>query len=157
MLVLTRAFFVTLKFMWRFHWILKRKVYLVKMNHLPKHNGAGPQRRGAQCSCIGCIGLRPALFGFFELRQNCSRHFGPLHRALDPNPVGQFFESSFIGILTIIRAFRVLDSLSRVLGQKIWRKNNILARMWKVWFVQWRWPQRPEKNNKKSITKLLFN
>jgi len=21
----------------------------------------GPQRRGAQCSCIGCIGLRPAL------------------------------------------------------------------------------------------------
>ena len=124
MLVLTRAFFVTLKFMWRFHWILKRKVYLVKMNHLPKHNGAGPQRRGAQCSCIGCIGLRPALFGFFELRQNCSRHFGPLHRALDPNPVGQFFESSFIGILTIIRAFRVLDSLSRVLGQKIWRKKQ---------------------------------
>ena len=31
------------------------------MNNLPKHQGAGPQRRGAQCSCIGCIGLRPAL------------------------------------------------------------------------------------------------
>ena len=25
------------------------------------HHGAGPQRSGAQCSCIGCIGLRPAL------------------------------------------------------------------------------------------------
>ena len=30
-----------------------------EMNNLPKHHGAGPQRRGAQCSCIG---LRPALF-----------------------------------------------------------------------------------------------
>jgi len=39
----------------------QRKVYLAKMNNLPKHHGAGPQRRGAQCSCIGCIGLRPAL------------------------------------------------------------------------------------------------
>ena len=29
------------------------------MNNLPKHHGPGPQRRGAQCSCIG---LRPALF-----------------------------------------------------------------------------------------------
>jgi len=24
------------------------------MNNLPKNHGAGPQRRGAQCSCIGC-------------------------------------------------------------------------------------------------------
>ena len=31
------------------------------MNNLPKHHDAGPQRRGAQCSCIGCIGLWPAL------------------------------------------------------------------------------------------------
>jgi len=38
-----------------------RKVYLEKMNNLSKHHGAGPQCRGAQCSCIGCIGLRPAL------------------------------------------------------------------------------------------------
>ena len=26
----------------------------------------GPQRRGAQCSCIGCIGLRPALLTVFQ-------------------------------------------------------------------------------------------
>jgi len=51
-----------MKFTWRFYWILKCKVYLAKMNNLPKHHGAGPQRRGAQCSCIGCIGLRPALY-----------------------------------------------------------------------------------------------
>ena len=31
------------------------------MNNLPKHHGGGPQRRRAQSSCIGCIGLRPAL------------------------------------------------------------------------------------------------
>ena len=31
------------------------------MNNLPKHHDAGPYRRGAQCSCIGFIGLRPAL------------------------------------------------------------------------------------------------
>jgi len=31
------------------------------MNNLPKHYGPGFQRRGAQCSCIGCIGLRPGL------------------------------------------------------------------------------------------------
>jgi len=41
-------------------YVLKRKVYLAKMNNLPKHHGAGLQRRGAQCSCIG---LRPALGG----------------------------------------------------------------------------------------------
>jgi len=52
---------LTMKFIWRFSWILKRKVYLENMNNLPKHHGAGPQRRWAQCSCIGCIGLRPAL------------------------------------------------------------------------------------------------
>jgi len=55
---------LTMKFIWRFYWIIKRKVYLAKMNNLPKHHGAGPQRRGAQCSCIGCIGLRPALSGY---------------------------------------------------------------------------------------------
>jgi len=32
-----------------------------KMNNLSKHHGVGLQRCGAQCSCIGCIGLRPAL------------------------------------------------------------------------------------------------
>jgi len=47
-----------MKFIWRFYWILKRKVFLAKMNN---HHGAGPQRRRAQCSCIGCIGLRPAV------------------------------------------------------------------------------------------------
>ena len=50
-----------MKSLWRFYCILKRKVYLAKMNNLPKHHGVGPQRRGAQCSCIGCIGLRPVL------------------------------------------------------------------------------------------------
>jgi len=50
-----------MKFIRRFYWILKHKVYLAKMKSLPKHHGAGPHRRGAQCSCIGCIGLRPAL------------------------------------------------------------------------------------------------
>jgi len=29
------------------------------MNNPPKHHGAGPQKRGVQCSCIG---LRPTLF-----------------------------------------------------------------------------------------------
>jgi len=43
--------------------ILVRKEYLAKINNLPNHHGAGPLRRGAQCSCIGCIGLRPALAG----------------------------------------------------------------------------------------------
>jgi len=52
---------LTMKFMWRFYWILERKVYLTKMNNLPKHHGAGPQETRAQCSSIGCIGLRPAL------------------------------------------------------------------------------------------------
>jgi len=62
---------LTMKFIWRFYWILKRKVYLAKTNNLPKHgagpqsHGAGPQRRGAQCGCIGCIGLRPALYGLY--------------------------------------------------------------------------------------------
>jgi len=28
---------------------------------LPEHHGAGLQRRRAQYSCIGCIGLRPDL------------------------------------------------------------------------------------------------
>jgi len=32
-----------------------------KMNNLHKLHARGPQRRGAQCSCIDCIGLRPAL------------------------------------------------------------------------------------------------
>jgi len=52
---------LTMKFVWRFYWVLKPKVYLAKMSNPPKHHGAGPQRRGAQCSCIGCIVLRPAL------------------------------------------------------------------------------------------------
>jgi len=41
--------------------ILVRKEYLAKINNLLKHHGAGPPRRGAQCSRIGCIGLRSAL------------------------------------------------------------------------------------------------
>jgi len=40
-------------------------VYLAKMNNLLNHHGAGSQRRGTQCSCIGCIGLRPALLAIF--------------------------------------------------------------------------------------------
>jgi len=32
-----------------------------KKNNLPKHHGAGPQRRGVQYSCNGCTVLRPAL------------------------------------------------------------------------------------------------
>jgi len=41
--------------------------YLAKINNLPNQHGAGPpeargsQRRGAQCSRIGCVDLRPAL------------------------------------------------------------------------------------------------
>jgi len=31
------------------------------MNNLTKHHGAGPPEARAQCSCIGWIGLRPAL------------------------------------------------------------------------------------------------
>jgi len=31
-----------MKFIWRFYWIIKRKVYLAKMSNLPKHHGAGP-------------------------------------------------------------------------------------------------------------------
>jgi len=44
-----------MKFIWHVYLILKGKVYLAKMNNLPKHEAR------AQCSCIGCIGLRPAL------------------------------------------------------------------------------------------------
>jgi len=44
------------------------------MNNLPKHR---PQRRGAQCSRIGCIGLRPALTDVlkFHLLQCIAAHF----------------------------------------------------------------------------------
>jgi len=42
--------------------ILVRNEYLAKMNNRSKPHGGGPLRRGAQCSRIGCIGLRPALF-----------------------------------------------------------------------------------------------
>jgi len=38
-----------------------RKVCLAKINNLPKPHSAGPPKHGAQCSCIGCIGWRPAL------------------------------------------------------------------------------------------------
>jgi len=33
------------------------KKWTIHLNNMSR----GPQRRGAQCSCIGCIGLRPAL------------------------------------------------------------------------------------------------
>jgi len=40
------------------------------MNSLPMDTMAwGHQRRGAQCSCIGCIGLRPALDVATEKKQ----------------------------------------------------------------------------------------
>ena len=60
-LVLTRAFFVNNEISMTFQLNSQGKVYLANMNNLPKHHGAGHQRRGAQCSCIGCIGVRPAL------------------------------------------------------------------------------------------------
>jgi len=41
--------------------ILVRTEYLAGTNNLPKRYGAGPLRRGAQCSRIGWIDLRPAL------------------------------------------------------------------------------------------------
>jgi len=59
-LVPMRAFFISNEICMAFL-LNKCKVYLAKMNNLPKHHGAGPQRRGAQCGCIGCIDLRPAL------------------------------------------------------------------------------------------------
>ena len=63
---------------WREHCLLTMRFYkplllnlsarsIWQNEQLSKHmargpRGAGPQRRGAQCSRIGCIGLRPALF-----------------------------------------------------------------------------------------------
>ena len=38
------------------------------MNNYTKHMARGPQRRGAQCSRISCIGLRPALI--VSIRRN---------------------------------------------------------------------------------------
>jgi len=57
------------------YWILERKEYLGKMNNLPKHHCAGPQRCGAQCSCIGCIGLRLALETPICVRRTTSHQF----------------------------------------------------------------------------------
>jgi len=40
-----------------------------------KRYGRGPQERGAQCSCIGCIGLGPALGNIeqhYNIRLHCS-------------------------------------------------------------------------------------
>jgi len=37
------------------------------VNNLPKHHGAGLQKRVAQCCCIGCIGLRPALYAAYGI------------------------------------------------------------------------------------------
>jgi len=61
--------------------ILVPKEYLAKINNLPNHHGAGPPeargplRRGAQCSCIGCIDLRPALVAGIlrEILSDCGR------------------------------------------------------------------------------------
>ena len=55
-----------MKFIWRFFWILKRTVYLAKWIIYPNTMARGSQRSGAQCSCIGCIGLRPALARVFQ-------------------------------------------------------------------------------------------
>jgi len=51
---------------WRFHWILKWKLHLAKMNNLPDapwhwRHGAGPPEGWAQCNCIDCIGKGPVL------------------------------------------------------------------------------------------------
>ena len=58
---------LTMKFVWGFYWILKRKVYLTKKNSLPKHHGAEPQRRGAQCSCIG-LRLALVVLAYLQIR-----------------------------------------------------------------------------------------
>ena len=71
-----------MKFIWHFYWIHKRKVHLVKMNNLPKHHGTGPQSRGAQCSCIGCIGLRPVLGGMLWIYSGTPSTTAPLSRLL---------------------------------------------------------------------------
>jgi len=51
-------FLLTVKCIWHFYWILKRKVYLAKWIICPNTMARGPRRCGAQCSCIG---LRSAL------------------------------------------------------------------------------------------------
>ena len=68
-------YLLTMRFLSLFT-ILVRKEYLAKTNNLPKRYGVGSLRRGAQCSRVGCIGLRPALsvravhllFGFTSWR-----------------------------------------------------------------------------------------
>ena len=42
-----------MKFIWRFYWILKRKVYLADMNNLPKHHGAGLNTAASVASAYG--------------------------------------------------------------------------------------------------------
>jgi len=69
---------LTVKFVWPFYWILKRKVYLATWMIYPNTMARGPQRCWAQCSCIG---LRPALvdqvkkFGRVADRFQCSFSF----------------------------------------------------------------------------------
>ena len=42
-----------MEFIRRFYWLLKRKVYLAKMNYLPKHYGAGPNAAASVASAYG--------------------------------------------------------------------------------------------------------
>jgi len=68
LLVLTREFFVNNEIYMAFLLNYPAQGVSGKMNNLPKHHARGPQRRGAQCSCIGCIGLRPALLFNFHIK-----------------------------------------------------------------------------------------
>ena len=54
---------LTVRIICRFYIILECKECLAKMKQFQtaKHHDVGPPETRAQCSCIGCIGLRPAL------------------------------------------------------------------------------------------------
>jgi len=67
LLVLTGAFFVSSEIYMPFLVNSQAQGVSGKIKNLPKHHGVGPQRRGAQCSCIGCIGFRPALMVNMDL------------------------------------------------------------------------------------------
>ena len=82
MFILTRALFANNDIISAVSTEFERKEYLAKMYYYPNTwrgapRGAGPpetwgpQRRGAQCNRIGCIGLRPAL----RFRHKCRFYF----------------------------------------------------------------------------------
>jgi len=68
---------LTMKFIWRFYWILKRKVYLAKMNNLPKHHGAGPNAATSVASAEGRPCLLQNLLSTKNYRQPV--HFPTYH------------------------------------------------------------------------------